>query len=173
MLAFFRTIDPRFHTVSLGVALVAALVTFGTTNAMLLPPAMFLGWVAFSLGAPSQRTGLANLAMFQAGLFFGAGTAIATHLLAPSLGSLAGPAAVAAVVVLVLSLRTLAPFDNPLAYFLGVTSFFYSGLAPTVASLVMLGAAGTFGAVGSAIAGLLEVAIVRTARAATTISAAN
>ena len=76
-------------------------------------------------------------------------------------------AAVAGVVVLVLSLRTLAPFDNPLAYFLGLTSFFYSGLAPSALAFAMLGAAGAIGAFSSAIAVLMEARIHRPAAALT------
>lgn len=165
--------DLRFHAITLTVAAVAAIATFGTTNAMLLPPAMFLGWVAFSLGAPSMRHGFANLASFEAGLLFGIGTALATAFLTPSLGTLAGPTAVAGVVVLVLSLRTHAPFNNPLAYFLGVTSFFYSGLAPSASALVMLGAAGAIGAASSALAGILEGWIHRLAEGKATAAVAN
>lgn len=146
----------RFHLVSLTVAVVAAVAALGTATAMLLPPAMFLGWVAFSLAAPSLRGGLANLVSFEVGLVFGIGTAIAIARLTPMLGMFATPVAVAGVVVLVLSLRGFAPFDNPLAYFLGLTSFFYSGLAPDTASFALLGAAGAIGAASSALAGRLE-----------------
>lgn len=146
----------RFHLISLTVAAVAAAATLGTTTAMLLPPAMFLGWVAFSLAAPSLRGGFANLVSFEVGLVFGIGTAIVIARLTPTLDMLATPAAVAGVVVLVLSLRRFAPFDNPLAYFLGLTSFFYSGLAPDAASFALLAAAGAIGAASSALAGHLE-----------------
>jgi hypothetical protein len=145
----------QFHAISLAVAAVAAIATFGTNSAMLLPPAMFLGWIAFSLGG-SKRAGCANLGSFILGLLFGMGTAAAITLLTPSLGSLALPAAVAGVVLLVLSLRKVAPFDNPLAYFLGLSSFFYSGLAPGSATFALLGAAGVIGAASAALAGQLE-----------------
>ena len=165
--------DFRFHALSLGVALIAAVATFGTSNAMLLPPAMFLGWVAFSLGPPSMRAGFGNLVSFETGLILGVGTAIATRLLAPSLGSLASPAAVGGVVVLVLSLRTASAFNNPLAYFLGLTSFFYSGLAPSGSALAVLGAAGAIGGLSSAAALLMEDRIHRIGGAARAVPLPN
>jgi hypothetical protein len=153
-----------FHAISLGVAAVAAVATFGTARAMLLPPAMFLGWIAYGLGG-SVRAGFGNLGSFILGLGFGMGTAITIGLLTPSLGTLATPAAVAGVVVVVLSLRRFAPFDSPPAYFLGLTSFFYSGLAPGGTSFTMLAAAGAIGAAAAAIAGQVEGWLGRSAQA--------
>jgi hypothetical protein len=149
-----------FHAISLGVAIVAGIATFGTASVMLLPPAMFIGWIAYSLGE-SARAGFANLGSFVLGIAFGMGTATAIQLLTPSLNSLATPVAVAAVVILVLSLRKAAPFNNPLAYFLGLTSFFYSGLAPSTTCFVMLSAAAAIGAGSAAIASLVEARLDR------------
>ena len=146
----------RFHAISLTVAAVAGISTFSTTSVMLPAPAMFLGWVAFGLGGASMRGGFANLVSFLLGVAFGAGTALAITQLAPALGMLATPVAVAGVVVLVLSLRNLAPINHPPAYFLGLTSFFYSGLAPTHTTVAILAAAGAIGAGSAAVAGLLE-----------------
>lgn len=155
----------RFHAVSLSVAAVAAAATYGTNTAMLSAPAMFLGWVAFDLAGPSRRGGLANTGAFLLGLTFGAGTALAATALTPALGVLATPLAVAGVVVLVLSLRGLPTLNNPLAYFLGLTSFFYSGLAPTGQTLVALGAAGVIGGAACALAGLAQGLVVRSTEA--------
>lgn len=154
------TISPafRFHAVSLVVAAVAGVSTFGTIAVMLPASAMFLGWVAYNL-APSTREGLANLGCFLIGLAFGIGTASAIALLTPSLGSGATPVAVAGVVVLVLSLRNLAPLNNPLAYFLGLTSFFYSGLMPSGTTYAILAAAGIIGAASCALATLLQAIV--------------
>ena len=155
-----RTISPafRFHAVSLVVAAVAGLSTFGTIAVMLPASAMFLGWVAFNM-APSMRDGLANLGCFLIGLTFGIGTATAIALLAPRLGAGATPIAVSGVVVLVLSLRDLAPLNNPLAYFLGLTSFFYSGFMPTGTSYAILASAGIIGAASCALATLLQALV--------------
>jgi hypothetical protein len=57
----------------------------------------------------------------------------------------------------------MAPFNNPLAYFLGLSSFFYSGLAPTGGALALLGAAGVIGGAACAAAGLAQTFVVRTA----------
>ena len=155
-----RTISPafRFHAVSLVVAAVAGLSTFGTIAVMLPASAMFLGWVAFNM-APSMRDGLANLGCFLIGLAFGIGTATAIALLALRLGAGATPLAVSGVVVLVLSLRNLAPLNNPLAYFLGLTSFFYSGFMPTGTTYAILASAGVIGAASCALATLLQALV--------------
>lgn len=145
----------RFHALSLSVAAVAAAATYGVNTVMLPAPAMFLGWVAFDLAGPSWRDGAANTGAFLLGLAFGAGTA-----LTPALGALATPLAVAGVVVLVLSLRGLAPLNNPLAYFLGLSSFFYSGLAPTGETLLPLGVAGVIGGLACALAGLAQSLVI-------------
>lgn len=155
----------QFHAISLSVAAVAAIATYGTNSVMLSAPGMFLGWVAFAIAGPSLRDGAANTASFLLGLAFGAGTALAAAALVPALGALATPVAVAGVVVLVLSLRGLAPLNNPLAYFLGLTSFFYSGLQPTGETLVSLGAAGVIGGLACALASLAQDAVARIAPA--------
>ena len=50
--AFATPKSAQFHAVSLSVAAVAGLATLGVTSVMLPPPAMFLGWAAFS---PNSR----------------------------------------------------------------------------------------------------------------------
>jgi hypothetical protein len=149
----------RFHAVSLAVAAVAGLSTFGTNAVMLPASAMFLGWVAFNMASPSMRGGLANLGCFLLGLIFGIGAAIAIARLTPSLGAGSTPLVVSGVVVLVLSLRTLAPLNNPLAYFLGLTSFFYSGFAPTTSTFAILAGAGIIGAASCAIATVVQALV--------------
>jgi hypothetical protein len=149
----------RFHAVSLAVAAVAGLSTYGTIAVMLPASAMFLGWVAFNMASPSMRGGLANLGCFLLGLTLGIGTATAIALLTPLLGAASTPFSVSCVVILVLSLRTLAPLNNPLAYFLGLTSFFYSGFAPSVSTFAILAGAGIIGAASCAIAAVLQALV--------------
>ncbi|WP_019832115.1 DUF1097 domain-containing protein [Sphingomonas sp. PR090111-T3T-6A] len=151
--------DIRFHAVSLVVAVVAGVATYGTLAVMLPASAMFLGWVAYNLAGASARDNLADLGCFLLGLAFGIGTAIAIRLLTPTLGDAATPLAVSGVVVLVLSLRTLAPLNNPIAYFLGLTSFFYSGLAPVASTYAILACAAVIGAASCAAATLLQAAV--------------
>lgn len=160
-----RTGSPAFYPITLVVAVVAGLVTAGTVAAMLSASAMFLGWVAYSINSTTMRQGYANLAAYALGLGFGICTTLVINLLTPSLGLAATGLAIFGVVVLVMSLRTLSPVNNSLAYFLGITSFFYSALAPTLGSFATLAAAGTVGATGAAISGCCQAVLVRRATA--------
>ncbi|MFW7270104.1 DUF1097 domain-containing protein [Gluconacetobacter sp. Hr-1-5] len=162
-MANFSFASPRFHVVSVAVASVAGLSTFGTLHAMLPASAMFLGWIAYALGGPAVRGGCAHFVSFLFGLVFGIGTALVIRALTPGLGGAATPLAVSGVVILVLSLRTMAPFENPLAYFLGLTSFFYSGFAPSAATFAILAAAGAIGAASCAGATWLEARVTHAA----------
>lgn len=161
--SFASALQLRFHAVTLVVAVVAGLATFVTLAASLSAPAMFLGWIAFSVSGATMRQSVADLASFVLGLAFGIGTALVINLLTPALGAAATPLAVTGVVVLVLSLRTLTPVNNALAYFLGLTSFFYSALPPVGASFAVLATAGVIGASAAALAGLLQSAVERAA----------
>jgi hypothetical protein len=64
-------------------------------------------------------------------------------------------------VIVVLSLRNLRPINNPLAYFLGLISFFAPAQAPSASLLGMLAVAGAIGAVGAASAAWLQACIER------------
>ena len=151
----------RFHCITLIVAVVAGLVTFGTVATMFSASGMFLGWVAYSINSQSMRQGYANLASFLLGLAFGIGTTLVINQLSPSIGLAATGLAIFGVVVLVMCLRSLAPINNPLAYFLGITSFFYSELAPTAGSFAVLAAAGAIGATGAALSGCCQAGLLR------------
>lgn len=117
---------------------------------------MFLGWVAYSTVGPGLREGLFNLGSFLLGIGLGALTAIAIGLLTPQFGDAATPLAVLGDVVIVLSLRNAHTMNNPLAYFLGLISFFAAAQAPSLPLLAMLAAAGTIGAAGAAASGALQ-----------------
>lgn len=145
-----------FHSATLTVAVVAGFVTFGTVAVMLSASGMFLGWVAYSINNHRMRDGYANLVSFLLGLGLGIGTTIVIKLLTPSLGLAATGLAIFVLVALVMSLRTLTPLNNPLAYFLGITSFFYSGFAPTAGSFGSLAVAAALGATGAAVSGLCQ-----------------
>lgn len=159
--SFASALPLRFHAATLAVAVVAGLATFGTFTVSLAAPAMFLGWIAFAISGTTIRQGVADIASFVLGVAFGIGTALVINLLTPALGSAATPLAVTGIVVLVLSLRKMAPFNNALAYFLGLTSFFYSALPPAGASFAVLATAGIIGAGSAALAGLLQARLER------------
>jgi hypothetical protein len=57
------------------------------------------------------------------------------------------------------TVRNLTPIDNPLTYFLGITSFFYSQLPPTVGPFALSAVAGAVGATGAAVAGALQTGL--------------
>lgn len=151
----------RFHSITLMVAVVAAGATVLTLGATLPAWAMFLGWVAYSTAGSTPREGRANLVAFLLGLGLGAATGTVISLLTPLLGAAATPLAVLGDVVVVLSLRNLRPINNPLAYFLGLISFFASAQAPSASLLGMLAAAGVIGAAGAASAAWLQSLIER------------
>lgn len=145
-----------FHSITVIGAVVAAAATCITLAAALPAWAMFLGWVGYSTSGQSAREGLGNLVSFLLGLALGAGTGLAIGLLTPLLGEAATPVAVFGDVILVLSVRKLAPINNPLAYFLGLISFFASNMEPSLSLLGVLAAAGVIGAAGAASAGWLQ-----------------
>jgi hypothetical protein len=148
-----------FHSTTLTVAVVAGLVTFGTVAVQLSASGMFLGWVAYGIAATTVRQGYANLASFVIGLALGVGVTLIINALTPSLGLAATGISIFALVAVVMCLRNLAPIDNPLTYFLGITSFFYSQLPPTVGSFALLAVAGAVGATGAAVAGALQTGL--------------
>lgn len=146
----------QFHSITLTVAVVAAVTTFITLSASLPAWAMFLGWVGFDSSAQPVRERVGNLVSFLIGIPLGAGTALAIGLLTPLIGDAATPVAVFGDVLIVLSLRALPPINNPLAYFLGMISFFASAQAPSAILLATLAAAGVIGACGAGLAGYLQ-----------------
>ncbi|AGW93013.1 MULTISPECIES: DUF1097 domain-containing protein [Cupriavidus] len=152
-----------FHGITLVGAVVAAATTFGTLAAALPAWAMFLGWVGFSTSGQTLREGVENLAAFLLGIVFGAGTGLLIAWLTPRFGDLATPIAVFGDVVLVLSLRALPRVNNPLAYFLGLISFFASMEPPSLPLLGALAAAGALGALGAGTANVLQARLARAA----------
>jgi hypothetical protein len=150
-----------FHSHTLAVAVVAGAATFGTVAATLSASGMFLGWVAYSINSQTIRQGYANLASFLLGLVLGIGTTLIIDVLAPALGLAATGIIIFCLVALVMTMRLVAPINNPLAYFLGITSFFYSGLSPTIGSFALLAAAGAIGATGAALSACCQAALLR------------
>ncbi|MNT75740.1 hypothetical protein D3C72_2146610 [compost metagenome] len=63
--------------------------------------------------------------------------------------------------VLVLSLRALPRINNPLAYFLGLISFFAASQPPSLMLLGALAAAGVLGAIGAGISNVLQARLAR------------
>lgn len=145
-----------FFAMTVVVSAVAALVTFATIALGLPAWAMFLGWVAYGTSAETMHEGASSTLSFLLGLALGIGNGLAIGLLTPSLGIAAAPLVVFCDVVIVLSLRSLAPINNPLAWFLGMICFFASAQAPSTSLFALLAAAGMIGSVGAGISSFLE-----------------
>jgi hypothetical protein len=146
----------HFHAITLVGAVVAAVTTFATIAAMLPAWAMFLGWVAYSTIGETTRERVANVISFLLGLGVGVGNGLLIACLTPLLGGAATPIVVFGDVVLVLSLRTLRPINNPLAWFLGLISFFASAQTPSLSLLAELAFAGLIGALAAGLANVLQ-----------------
>ncbi|WP_394834584.1 DUF1097 domain-containing protein [Pendulispora rubella] len=146
----------QFHSITVISAVVAAVTTFVTLTAALPAWAMFLGWVGYSTSGQTVREGIANLVSFLLGVVFGVGTALLIAFLTPWLGDAATPVAIFGDVVVVLSLRAVPHVNNPLAYFLGLISFFASMLAPSASTLGVLAIAGVIGALGAGTASCIQ-----------------
>ncbi|MBA1273318.1 DUF1097 domain-containing protein [Stutzerimonas azotifigens] len=139
---------PNHFKLTLGESAVAALAASFCVLIVELPIwAMFIGWISFFTRAPGVRQGAINLACTLAGLMLGMAAAVATTVLSPALGALTVVPVVFVVAVLVLSTRRFPIFNNLLAFFLGLVSYFASHLPPTFVTFGELGGAATLGAV--------------------------
>ncbi len=150
------TTRKNFHSLTFITATVAAAATFATIALGIPTWAAFLGWVGYSVSGPTTREGVANLISFLLGLAFGMGTGMAIELLTPSLGVTATPLLIFGVTTIVMSLRTLTPINNPLAYFLGLICFFASAQMPSITLLTMLAPSGMLGAFSAWAVGFLQ-----------------
>lgn len=110
---------------------------------------MFVGWVAFFSRGHSMRDGLINYGCVVAGIGFGMAAAISISALSPLLGTLALPAVVFTVAMVVVSLRVLPQMNNLLAYFLGLISFFAAHLEPSLETAVRLSGAAAIGSIAA------------------------
>ncbi|GGJ85119.1 DUF1097 domain-containing protein [Pseudomonas matsuisoli] len=149
---------PNHLKLTLGESAVAALAaTFSALIAGWPIWAMFIGWISFFTRAPSLRQGAINLACTLTGLVLGMAAGVATEVLSPTLGPLTVMPVVFVVAVLVLSMRRLAVFNNLLAFFLGLVSYFASHLPPTFLTFFELGGAAVLGALAALLASRLNV----------------
>lgn len=152
---------PAFHSVTATTAIVASATTFGALALSLPPWAMFLGWVGYSIGANTVREGFGNLAAYGLGLALGVLSGAAIVALGPVLGDLATPAVVLGDVIVVLSLRNVAPIQNSLAWFVGLITWFASGAAPSAEAAAPLATAGLIGGLAAALVAILQTALPR------------
>ena len=138
-----------FIAFTLVAAATAAAAAYASVSLTLPIWAMFLGWVAYFTRGHSSVDGAVNLACLVLGLGFGMGAAVSLSVLVPALGTLAFAVVVFVVASIVVSLRALPPFNNVLAYFLGLIGFFAAHAEPTLADFSELAASGTLGSVAA------------------------
>ena len=99
---------------------------------------MFLGWTACFLFFPDIKHAAFAALHNIIGIALGMVAAIVTTLLVAPLGSAAAPLAVLALATGLMLLEHRPPFNNIPSYFIGLTIYFASGLAPGVLSWVYL-----------------------------------
>jgi hypothetical protein len=123
---------------------------------------MFAGWIVFVTGGGGAKAGLTALGSALLGLVLGLGGGAAIAGAAGSLGNLAVPVVVFAIVALAMLGQLVPLFNSVISYFLGMTVYFASSLPPGPATLATLGSAVAIGA----LSGLAAAALGRLIEAA-------
>lgn len=138
------------------IALVAAISSVLCARLSIPVWTMFIGWIAFVAGGMSARTAAPTWVCTILGLIEGfIGAALiggGAAALGPDLSLLVG---VFVIVFAALLAQYLPVVNLVVCYFIGMTAFFASGLAPIVATGVTLGA----GLLAGVLSGLIAVTI--------------
>ena len=137
-------------------AIIAAGAAFGALHLGFAPWVMFVGWVAYFVRPISAVQGLKTGLCVWLGVAMGAVAALALGFLGPMLGQAAILPVVFVVACVVLALRSAPPFDNVVAWFLGLIAFFASHLPPSLLSIAELGAVASGGILAGWIAQRLQ-----------------
>jgi Protein of unknown function (DUF1097) len=131
------------------VALVAAVSSVVCARLQIPVWVMFIGWIAFVAGGMSQKTASPTFVCAVFGVLLGF---VGAAIIGGSAGSLGSDLALLVgvfVIVLAALLAQGLPFANlVICYFIGMTTFFASGLAPQLSTAVVL-TAGLFAGVAS------------------------
>jgi hypothetical protein len=114
---------------------------------------MFIGWIAFFSRGLTFRFAIENLSCLVIGLVLGCIASIAIHSLVPIIGiTVALPAVVFGIAIVVVSLRGLPILNNLVCYFLGLVTWFGAHLEPEVSNIMLLSYSGTIGSIAGYIA---------------------
>ncbi|WP_413727781.1 DUF1097 domain-containing protein [Sodalis sp. RH19] len=108
----------------------ASLAAWGSATLALEVWVMFAGLITWFTRPTSWRAGLCAMICLWLGIGLGAVTQIILPALSPALEPLALPLVVFWVAILIVSLRATRIVDNTLAWFLGMVTFYASGLEP-------------------------------------------
>lgn len=123
------------------VALVAAVSSVICARLQIPVWAMFIGWIAFVAGGMSAKTAPPTFVCAIFGLLLGFVGAAIIGGATPSFGGDLALLVGVFVIVLAALLAQGLPFANlVICYFIGMTTFFASGLPPQISTLLVLGA---------------------------------
>lgn len=149
------------------VALIAAVSSVICARLQIPVWTMFIGWIAFVAGGMSTKTASPTFVCAILGVLLGF---LGATIIGGATASLGGDLALLIgvfVIVLAALLAQGLPFANlVICYFIGMTTFFASGLAPQLSTLLVLGAgllAGVAsGLIATKLSGLVAGAAVET-----------
>lgn len=110
--------------------------------------AMFMGWTCFGTGGGNLKRGAWATCCLLIGLLLAMGAVQIMGSVGPMLGAFALPVAVFVLAAIALASHLIPPLDSVPGYFLGMTTYFASGLAPGTETFVHLGGAALIGAAG-------------------------
>jgi len=156
------------------VALVAAVSSVICARLQIPVWAMFIGWIAFVAGGMSAKTAPPTFVCAILGVLLGF---LGAAIIGGTTASLGGDLALLLgvfVIVLAALLAQGVPFANlVICYFIGMTTFFASGLAPQGSTLLVLGAGLFAGIVSGLLATKLSGLVVGAGAATPDASAAR
>jgi hypothetical protein len=129
------------------VSVVAAVAAVVTVTLSLQIWTMFIAWTCFGTAAGNVRRGFAAIACLVGGVLLGMGSVVVLGAINPVLGDLALPVVIFALAVIAMLSTLTPPFDSVPGYFLGMTAFYASKLAPGWSALIEITEAFAIGAV--------------------------
>jgi hypothetical protein len=151
------------------VALVAAVSSVIVARLGLQVWWMFIGWIAFVAGGMSSKTAAPTFVCAVLGVVLGIIGAMIIGGTAPGMGLDVGLLIGVFVIVFAALAAQFIPFANlVVCYFIGMTTFFASGLPPQADTLMMLSAGLLAGVLSGLIAVILSGMLTRDNRADTT-----
>jgi len=137
---------PLFITTTVVAAFTAATAAAASMALSLPVWAMFVGWIAFFTRGLKTRSAFENLGCVGVGMAIGAVAAFSIPQLAAVTGpSVALPAVVFVVALVVVALRGLPAMNNLLGYFLGLVAWFAAHMEPSLDSFLHLFSASMIG----------------------------
>jgi Protein of unknown function (DUF1097) len=156
------------------VALVAAVSSVICARLQLPVWSMFIGWIAFVAGGMSSKTAPPTYVCAILGVLLGFLGAFIISSATPALGADVALLVGVFVIVFAALLAQGLPFANlVICYFIGMTTFFASGLPPQLSTLLVLGAGLLAGVASGLLAVTISGRITRASAPARDVAASN